>query len=188
MRKLLGFVPLCLLALAITAHADIINNYAINFTTTGDFPASDAIAPQSGFFSYDLTTQTVLALQVQWDGFWFSGQSGFFLSFPIPPGDHHASDAIVNEILTQTYPSTPGYAWVGLISPATNFFDFDTLPQSAQVDLRTTGDPGTACLCSVRSSGTWSLTPIPTPEPSTAVLFVTGLLGLLAAIWRLQRT
>jgi hypothetical protein len=154
MRETLWVVSVLFLLMTIgapNAHADSITNGTINFTVSSGSPAP------TGSFSFDNTTNAFTSVEVEWDGggFLFSPLFGIV----VPPTTTSGSWSAAGPSVTFNQFGPAIFAL--FIGPTT----LSTFSPSAFTDFT---DPNAI------AGGTFTLTSVATPEPSSVALMLLG--------------
>lgn len=156
MRETLWIVSVLFLLTTIgapNAHADSITDGTINFTLSSGSPAP------TGSFQFDNTTNSFTSVDVEWDGggFLFSPLLGNGVSPEFTSGGIWGAGGPA-VTFNQNGPAIFSFA----IGPTTNFTSY------AQEPFTDFTDPYAS------AGGTFTLTPVATPEPSSVALMLLG--------------
>jgi hypothetical protein len=189
-------LPVLLVAIgAPNAHATV-TDYTISFTCT--IPTQGCLSPTSGSFEYDNTTNQFTSFQVVWDGFTFNlAADGFFGGLGSTPciGTAGGPQAYASGLTLMTTCATdPATNWTGTAQSGgpglsfrfLSFVDNNNFFEISVVDTTTPIPSGTFDF----ANGTFTTTittAAATPEPGTAVLWLTGILLMIVMRKRLAQ-
>lgn len=175
MRKSLWIIALVLAGIvAPIAHADVLTNYMLSFTsTTGTLPTSPVT------ITFDNTTNQFTLFTVTWDGlaFDFASELNAAANQNIDgvaacAGSTKAASFLLSATVPACLADFP-LGWFGTVGGGTGSMDLETSATSDVISISTSNSATSAF-------GTFSVT----PEPASIILLGTGLLALGGSLRR----